>query len=502
VKGASKYLGLFLVVLLAACITRFWLIQLPTSFWVDEMVTAFVVHYGPSHPSLAVAPQVTETVYYSLPKVAEALFGFSEVVYRIPSLIAVGLALFLIAHLAMRLIHPQAGWFAAFACLSLAGFNYEAADARPYGLGTAVFAAALLFLVRWLDTSRWRNGFVFAACAALLWRVHLIYWPFYAIFAAFALWRLATRDTPVTWARAALIFALFGAVLVPVALRALALGREAHAHVIIPLPKLRDLRQSYHFLLVAICAAGTWLIGRFSGWPRETKALRSGATVVLILGWWLWHPLALFVYSWLTRNSVFVPRYLSLELPGTALAATLAAATFVPSNAWKPLAAVLGAGVLLFVGGWKNLHPRHDNSNWRQASKQIDSLKLSPGTPVIYPSPFIEAKPPVWRPDYPLPGFLYCHLLVYPVAGKPYLFPFERSPEADEYASVLSARTLSSASRFLIYGGDRNVLTWRDWFEQREEFTGWQSKRLGPFGDVDVVVFENSAAADLAGNLK
>jgi 4-amino-4-deoxy-L-arabinose transferase-like glycosyltransferase len=115
----------------------------------------------------------------------EAL-GFSEVVYRIPSVLAVGLALFLIARLAARLIHPQAGWFAAFACLSLGGFNYEAADARPYGLGTAVFAASLLFLVRWFDRGRWIDALFFAAGAALLWRVHLIYWPFYAIFEAYA----------------------------------------------------------------------------------------------------------------------------------------------------------------------------------------------------------------------------------------------------------------------------------------------------------------------------
>ncbi len=50
---------------------------LPSSFWVDEMVSAFVIHFGPEHPSLAVAPQVTETVYYWLPRAAEALFGFS-----------------------------------------------------------------------------------------------------------------------------------------------------------------------------------------------------------------------------------------------------------------------------------------------------------------------------------------------------------------------------------------------------------------------------------------
>ena len=110
---------------------------LPSSFWVDEMVSAFVIHFGPPHPSLAVAPQVTETIYYWLPHAAERLFGFSEVVYRVPSLIVLGIALWLIARLAARLIHPRAAWFAVFACLALKGFDYQADDARPYALGPA-----------------------------------------------------------------------------------------------------------------------------------------------------------------------------------------------------------------------------------------------------------------------------------------------------------------------------------------------------------------------------
>jgi len=38
--------------------------------------------------------------------------------------------------------------------------------------------------------------------------------------------------------------------------------------------------------------------------------------------------------------------------------------------------------------------------------------------PVICPSPFIEARPPVWTPGYPLASFLYAHLPVYPIQGK------------------------------------------------------------------------------------
>src|ERR1035438_166494 len=128
----SAVLTSILCLLLAACIARLWLLPLSSRFWVDEMVTAFVVHYGAAHPSLAVAPQVTETIYYWLPRIAERLLGFSEIVYRLPSTLLMAGAMFFVFRLAARLIHPDAGWFAVFACLTLKIVNYQAADARPY----------------------------------------------------------------------------------------------------------------------------------------------------------------------------------------------------------------------------------------------------------------------------------------------------------------------------------------------------------------------------------
>src|SRR5271155_2974308 len=164
-------LNLLLGFLLAACITRLWLMPLPSSFWVDEMATVFVVHHGPNDPSLAVAPQVPDSIYYRLPQAAEALLGFSEISYRLPSVFLMGIALFLIARLSARLIAPEAAWFAVFVCLSMRGFNDQAADARPSALGTCLAAASLWFLIRWLDSDRWWDASLFVIFAALIWRV-------------------------------------------------------------------------------------------------------------------------------------------------------------------------------------------------------------------------------------------------------------------------------------------------------------------------------------------
>jgi hypothetical protein len=466
---------------------------LTSSFWVDEMVTAFIVHFGPAHPSLAVAPQVTETIYLWLPRAAERLFGFSEIVYRLPSVLMLGIALWLIWLLAARLIHPSAGWFAVFACLSLKGFNYEAADARPYALGTCVAAASLWFLVRWLDQARWRDGLLLVVFGALLWRVHLIFWPFYVIFFVYLMVRLLRKETKVTWLHAAMIFGLLGLALVPVVVDALALFRQAREHVIAAIPRMRDLRRALKFGLVLPCVGGALVVNRVFRWKPE-KILPSVSAWVLIMGWWLLHPFALFMFSRVTGNSVFVDRYLSLALPGSALAAVLPLAYFVPDRWWKPLAAALAVIVLYFTGHWHELSPVHHNSDWRTAAQVINRWAPDSAIPVILPSPFIEAKPPVWRPDYPLPGFLYSYLETYRISGKPYLLPFEDSPEAESYAAELAQGALARAPRFLIYGGDRNVWRWRNFFAQRPEMKGWQYRLLGPFGDVEIALFENPQA--------
>jgi hypothetical protein len=476
-------------ILLIVCAARFWIAPLSSSLWVDEMVTIFVVHHGSSDPSLAVAPQIRNSAYYVLPRLSEKLFGASEAAYRIPSVLVMAVAFFFIARLASRLVHKNAGWFAIFACLALSGVNYEADDARPYAFGTCVAAAAAYYLTLWLDDGRWRNAMVFLGCAALLWRIRLIFWPFYIVLALYALVRVVTRETDVTWVRVAGVFAALAILLIPVLIDAVGLLRNARAHVIVPQPRLRDFRHSLHVPLPLLIGANTFLLSRWFKWkPAPAPAPRS--VTALFAGWWLVPPVALYVFSYVTGDSVFLARDLAIGLPGAALAATLAASCCVAPDRWRQLAIVLGTIILIFAGPLRIPVKRHDKSDWRTAAARIDALRLQPDTPIICPSPFIEARPPVWRPDYRLPGFLYSHLPVYAITGKPYLFPFEFSPDARSYATRLTEAVLPRFKRFVIYGGDHNVLMWRDWFAAQPELAHWRNRRLGPFGDVDAVVFE------------
>jgi len=473
-----------LLALAAACCVRLWLMPLGSSFWVDEMATVFVVEHGGDDPSLKVAPQVPQSIYYSVERAV--VWGRSEIAYRTPSILFMALALMFVALLARRLVHPDAWWFAIFACFALRGINYEAANARPYAMGMCVAAAGLYFLVRWLDVGRLWDAALFVLFAALLWWVHLIFWPFYVVFVVYAAFRLKGRG----WWQVTIAFGIVGVLLIPVAMRAVALSAVAKQHVVVDQPTWLNLEHSLRTLLVAAAALGAWIWSRLA--KERARITIPLSTVGLILAWWLWHPLALFAFSRITGNSVFVPRYTALSLPGTAMAATLAAAWFLPSRFWKQAALLMGACGLLLFGQWTELWPAHHNSDWRAAALAVNELRLPPSTPVICPSPFVEARPPSWTPDYRMPGFLYAHLLVYPIRGNVVLFPFAPSPEAEDYAAALVDGAIPAAGSFAIYGGNGQAHFWRDWFERRPELVGWTHRSLGSFRDVDVVVFQKT----------
>jgi hypothetical protein len=482
-----------LIFLLTASITRLWLMPLPSSFWTDETGTFFVVQ-RPNDPSLAVAPQVPASIYYALPRAAERVFGFSEISYRIPSVLLMGIALFMIGRLAVRLINPDAAWFAVFACFVTPNFNYYAADARPYALGICVTIVSLYFLIDWLDTARWKSAAVFVLFAALLWRVQLVFWAFYPVFLIYALVRLACRSTKVGWIRVSLAGFLLAAALTPVAFEAVRILRNAGAHVIVPLPGIRSWLYSFPWKTVAYCAVLPWIAARLLKWrrPKAASAPASIDAITLIAAWWIWMPLCLFIWSRLTGIVLFVPRYFSPELPGAALAATAVAALSLPQGRWRQASVVLAVAGLLWTGRWSVLWPHHSPDNWRQGASDVNLKAETPDTPVITVSPFIEAQPPVWTSDYPLPGFLYAPLLVYPVRGRIYPFPYLTSPDAEEYAAKLLRDTLARRSRFIVYGPGPNASSWADWFSGRTELAGW-SHTATRAEAIATIVFENPA---------
>jgi hypothetical protein len=478
--------NLLLVIACALCVLRLWLMLLPSSLWVDEMATVYVVRHGAADPSLAVAPQVPASLYYWLPCLSDRLFGFSEIGYRLPSILAMGAALWLIGRLAARLIHPDSGWFAAMACLCLRPINYFAVDARPYALGICIAAAAILFMIRWLDDPNWCNRLLFVAFAALVWWIHLIYWPFYVLLFLYVFIRIVRGETRVGWGKAMGVFSLVGLALLPVLFKSISLYKEADKHVVTKLPALKDLMLSLQLRNILLCAISAVILYLF--FRRREKRSIPGSSILLIAGWWLCQPICLFLFSYISGNSIFVNRYLSLSLPAIGLVTAFVVSFLIPKSYWKPAALVLAVAALMLKSDWRHAWPIHD-MNWRDAARAVNLANASSETPVICPSPFIEAQWPIWQPDYRVPSFLYSQLESYPIQGRIIPFPIKKTAIAEQYARSLSQTTLPAAGRFIIYGGQWDVDIWRRWFAEQPELANWSHRSLGKFDGVGASLF-------------
>ncbi|HVW07026.1 MAG TPA: glycosyltransferase family 39 protein [Bryobacteraceae bacterium] len=483
----QRYSTPLLWLLLIVCVACFWVTLLPESFWLDETVTAFVLRHGAGHPSLAAGPRLDQTIYYWLPRASVAVLGFSEFSVRLPSLLATLISLLLLYRLAARLVHPNAGWLVVFLCFVPHEFTRQATDARPYGLGTCLGLLAMWFLMRWLDRGGWRDAIPFAAFAALLPWVHLVYWPFLAVFAVYALVRIFRRETTVPmWGLAAASAAVL-ACDAPLISVTLGLFHQEAVHVVTPLPNLTNILSGFEIPGIAAMVAAAWLAATVFHWTRR-RALPGASDTVLLILWWLWAPLVLLLASWITGNSVFLPRYFSLALPGMLLAAAFGAGLFLPAAAWKPVALVLAVGIAA-VHFVKEPFPPSRHSHWREAAAEVEELTRYGPTPVVCPSPFVEARSPVWTPAYKLPGFLFAHLDAYPLRQTPLLLPSAVEDAGTRYARAVLTSKIVPAGRFVLYGGGYDVNHWAPWFSAQPELANWDLFLVGRYGDVEVVLY-------------
>ncbi len=164
-----------------------------------------------SHPSLAVAPQVTATIYYWLPWAAERLLGFSEAGVSHPFDFADGPVS--VSASAPGDAPDSPG------CRMVRGVRGLDADAastmrrpmrgrtrwRPAWRRARVVSGALAG-----DGALAGRALVHRLRGALLWRVHLIEWPFTRYWRYIQRARAARRNKPVSWWRIVVVYAGWG----------------------------------------------------------------------------------------------------------------------------------------------------------------------------------------------------------------------------------------------------------------------------------------------------
>ncbi len=187
----------WLVILTAVVILSLWLMPLSSSLWLDELGTWWVVKDGAGDAiDRALTFHGQSPLYYLIVWSARVVGGRSEVVLRLPSLVAAGVSAFLLYRLARTLISREAARLTVLVFAATQTVAFGASEARPYAIATMVTIASTLALVRWLDDGRrWSRALVYALLAiAVVW-MHYLFALVLVAHGVYALIRLRRGET-------------------------------------------------------------------------------------------------------------------------------------------------------------------------------------------------------------------------------------------------------------------------------------------------------------------
>lgn len=479
----------WLIALIMLSVVWLWIAPLGASLWLDETGTYWVIEEGLSRISSRAAATPHPSLYYFIAGLAVALGGASEALLRLPSVIAMALAAFLLYRLGKRLLDQEAALLATLVFVGWKEVAFAAADARPYAVGLLVVIAAMLLLIRWLETGRRADGLGYTLLASLTVYIHYLFAAMFLVHTIYAIHRLRARP-PVRLMAVCGAGILSAALVLPLLPHVLFLARNGARYSFVGKPWLPQLLEFFSPpILVSSILIGLLLACFVRPAYHFSKPLANPAPLLLLVSWAAAPPLLLWAVSILTPARVFVGRYALCAVPGLALLAGWALRAIAPAHKRLLVASSLTLGSLICFAPFRGGSFVHGNEDWRQAMQTVRSITGTTRTPVLLRTGLVEAPLPD-SPSQPLRLDYYCSapLSMYPAGGRVISLPYWFDPKAQEYLERLASEILQPADRFLFVSRTETG-AFPAWLEGR--FAGrFTSKPLGNFGLISVILFE------------
>ena len=477
----------WLQILTAVVIASLWLVPLLSSLWLDELGTWWVVKDGLSdtvHRALTFQGQ--SPLYYAIVWAAKGIGGNSEVVLRLPSLIATAVSGVLLYRLARNLIGREAAWFSVLVFAATQSVSFEASEARPYALATLAVIASTYALVRWLDDGRrWALALVYALLAVSVVWMHYLYALVLAPQALYAVVRRRRGETEVSVRRLVAIAVIVTVGIVPLAIQ---LGSLWDRRSSLSIPG--DVSATGFAMVLAppilvVSVILGALLARMGDRVLIAPAPARSSTLVLLAGWLLFPVVAVYLVSALTPVDFLAPRYVASVGPAIALFGGWVIASLEPAAARRIVAVVLAiASVLAFGSTGKN------GEDWRAAAA-FERAHADPGTVVLLHPALVESAQLDWFSDPEKRSYLLSVQSYYPMEGDVMPMPYLLDNESRDYLEGLVTGPLAGVDRFLLVTRYPQV-PFRDWLDGRLRSDGYTSKVSGTFGVIQVIEFSRS----------
>jgi hypothetical protein len=404
-----------------------WLRPIASSFWEDELVTWWVIDGSfreMLHRSYALQGQ--SALYYPVAWVMRHI-GDQEWVLRLPSLIALVGAAFLLFRLATRLLDREFGRLTVLVFVLWPGIAFEATNARPYAIAVFVTIASVFGLVTWLDRGSLGAMVLWIVVTALLAYAHIVFVLALPAELVYAVTR--RRDGSTRVSATSLLAAI-------VAVAVLDLGLVPQVMAVFSRRALLVLPTSLSFdwfasLIVPAIVVSAAVIGGVLALTTASISFEAPSvdrsTVVLLLSWLLIPLAVLGTLALTTSVRLLEVRYTLMAAPAAVLLVALCARALQPDGARRIFAAVLAVFTV-----WATAGALKAGEDWRWAAATARAASDPASVTFLHPG-LVESSQLDWFSNPEERSYLLTPTSYYDFAGRVEPVPYVAAPDTEAF---------------------------------------------------------------------
>jgi hypothetical protein len=471
-----------------------WFLAIGAPLWLDETGSYWIVEKG----FRQIAPRLSyygHPAYYYILWLATKVLGTSEMALRVPSVLAMLGAAWLLYLAAREMFERDLALIAVVVFCLHPIVLLESVDARPYAFATLATCAAILAMVRLRRSdSMWLAALAGVLAALAVW-FHLL---FGAILPALAVcfFVLARGERKARWRQFGVGLAAFLVAFLPVLPELAGTFRTRATHVFEAAPGVGALLWTVAPVYLPYILIATALVVAFINRHESRQDVHFERWKVLTcftLG--LAPLLMLYGLSVGTPLHVFVARHRLVAIPGIALCWALALSPFRSRGVRLGFCVVL---VVLTAGGYfRSPESRQHNYTWKYALEAAQKDASADNAPVLICSDFPES-------DYirmPVEGVkesrYFAQLSYYKLTVPVVPLPQDLNAEAKSDSESFLEQAALKHERFLAVGNEPSYGT-LDWLAKRAG-SEYSARVLGVFSKVKVMEFTPRGKAGTGG---
>ena len=476
-------------VALAASISV-WFIAIREPLWLDETVSFFQIK-GSFSEILARQGWPDVPVYFCILWIWSRVAGTGEIMLRIPSILAMLGAVYLLYRSARELFDRDLAVIAAVVfCLHPIVVS-AAIDVRPYAFGALAITASILALVHLRHNgSNWLAALFGLSAACIVYFQFL----FAVILPALVICFLAIKiGDKAFWRQFGVALIAFAVAFLPVIPGLRYMFHTSGIHVFSPAPTWGELGQTLATKRMALILAGIVLLAAATRRLDLRKHL-EGRRVLFCGALGLIPILILFVVSLRTSVHIFVLRYRLVAIPGIALCWALIVSR-INSRILRLLFCVLVVATTVYHYLTFPAAKRHGFYTWKYALQFVEKNASADNAPVLICSDLPEAD------HLPMPvgaavkdSAIFAPLTYYQLSVPVVALPRSLNDEAIGIASRFLRDATRRHERFLAVAFEPSYKT-LDWIDENVPQT-YIVNELGVFDGIRVLEFVPGSQAN------